>query len=487
MSVHSSAGMKSVGLGLSLLPAIFLAVLVIWGLIYRPLFAGLPAIPLQAIFLLSASFAIGQLLLLGFSWDKIQKSIIERISGALPAIFILILIGPLVGSWMISGTIPMLVGWGINLIDLQFLYTISFVVSAIFSVLTGTSWGSAATIAVVLIGVCEAVGANSGIAAGAIIGGCYFGDKLSPLSDTTNVAAIAARADLFDHIRAMLWTTLPSALIAIVVYSLIGFETELESLKNTQPGTVELFRGLQNLFEASLILLSPVLVVLLGAIKKWPTIPILLASMIVAAFLALAFQDFSVVTVMSSVVEGVSQSSLGVEVNQESVASLVERGGLYSMMEAVTIALLVFVFVGSIELLGTMTKLVDNLFGFARGQKASVLAALFASATTNALTSNQSATAFIVGDAFSDRFDQNKIPRRILSRSIEDMGTMIESIIPWHATALFMVATLGVSVGDYWNWQILTLANLAIAPALVLMGVGCAFESKKSEDEFSGS
>ena len=190
---------------------------------------------------------------------------------------------------------------------------------------------------------------------------------------------------------------------------------------------------------------------------------------------------------MSSVVEGVSQSSLGVEVNQESVASLVERGGLYSMMEAVTIALLVFVFVGSIELLGTMTKLVDNLFGFARGQKASVLAALFASATTNALTSNQSATAFKVGDAFSDRFDQNKIPRRILSRSIEDMGTMIESIVPWHATALFMVATLGVSVGDYWNWQILTLANLAIAPALVLTGVGCAFELKKSEDEYFGS
>ena len=176
----------------------------------------------------------------------------------------------------------MLVGWGINLIDLQFLYMISFVVSAIFSVLTGTSWGSAATIGVVLIGVCEAVGANSGIAAGAIIGGCYFGDKLSPLSDTTNVAAIAARADLFDHIRAMLWTTLPSASIAIVVYSLLGFETDLESSKSTQVKTMELLRGLQDLFEASLILLSPVLVVLLGAIKKWPTIPILLASIILS-------------------------------------------------------------------------------------------------------------------------------------------------------------------------------------------------------------
>ena len=207
---------------MALLPAAVLAGLVVWGLVLRPLVFDISAIPLEIVFLASASFAIAQLLWLGFSWSIIQQAIVQRLAKALPAIFILLLIGPLVAAWMLSGTIPMLVSWGIRLIDPSVLYATAFLLAAVFSALTGTSWGSAATVGVVLIGIGNSVGADSGIVAGAVVGGAYFGDKLSPLSDTTNMAAIATGVDLFEHIRSMLWSTVPSALIALCAYLSIG-------------------------------------------------------------------------------------------------------------------------------------------------------------------------------------------------------------------------------------------------------------------------
>ncbi len=467
----------------SLLPALVLGALVVWGLMLRPLVFGLPSIPLEIVFLASASFAIGLLLWIGFTWLQIQQAIVQRLAKALPAIFILLLIGPLVAAWMTSGTIPMLVSWGVRLIDPQYLYVVSFAVAAIFSILTGTSWGSAATVGVVLIGIGSSVGADIAIVAGAVIGGAYFGDKLSPLSDTTNMAAIASGVDLFDHIQSMLWSTVPSAIFALVAYSLVGLFFEIDTQAVESVNVSAFLSGLDSAFVDSLALLIPVLIVLVGSIRKWPTIPVLLLSIMSAILLALVLQDLALSTVSQALVTGVTLTPIdGIPV-VESVRALVERGGLYSMQEAIFVAVLVFFFVGAIDLLDTMPRLVQVLFGFVRGPKQTVLAALSAAATTNALTSNQSATAFIVGDAFSRRFDDLLIPRRVLSRSIEDTGTMIESIIPWHATALFMVATLGVSVSEYWYWQFLTLANLLVAPLLAITGIGCGFNSSQQETD----
>ena len=460
---------------MALLPAAVLAGLVIWGLVVRPLVLDTSAIPLEVVFLAAASFAIAQLLWLGFSWPTIQHAIVQRLAKALPAIFILLLIGPLVAAWMLSGTIPMLVSLGIELIDPRILYATAFLIAAVFSTLTGTSWGSAATVGVVLIGIGNSLGADSGIVAGAVVGGAYFGDKLSPLSDTTNMAAIATGVDLFEHIRSMLWSTVPSALIALGAYLSIGLSSD-QNIQTLESQSIAAYlRALKAQFYFGVALLIPVLVVFFGSIKKWPTIPVLLLSISSAVALAILLQGFSIEAVLQALVSGVELDGARSANVPDSVAALVERGGIYSMKEAIFVALLVFLFVGAIDLLDTMPRLVEALFGFARGQKMTVLSALFASATTNALTSNQSATAFITGDAFAKRFDNLRIPRRVLSRSIEDTGTMIESIIPWHATALFMSATLGVSVDEYWYWQILTLANLIIAPMLALSGIGCGY------------
>ena len=479
--VHRPDG-RPIGLFSSALPAGVLLSLVLWGLIARPLLLGRPPIPLEVVFLFAASFAIAHMLWLGFPWSRIQDAIVARLAKALPAIFILFAIGLLIGAWMVSGTIPMLVDWGTRLIDPDWIYALAFAVPAIFSTLTGTSWGSAGTIGVVLMGVGGSIGADPGIVAGAVIGGAYFGDKLSPLSDTTNMAAIGAGADLFDHIRAMLWTTVPSALIAFIVFAAVGLEADLDASAARSEQVQAFLSGLSGVFTYHPLLLLPPLVVLVGSIRRWPTLPVLLASILVAVTLAAVIQDFALIDVLRSTTTGFSLSMADHPHVPEAVAALVERGGLYSMREAIFVAFLVFLFVGAIDLLDTMPRVVSRLFSFARSQSTTVVSALGAAAITNTLTSNQSATAFIVGDAFGQRFDRQAIPRPILSRSIEDTGTMIESLIPWHATALFMVATLGVPVADYWHWQLLTLINLLIAPILAITGIGCAYGTPSPEE-----
>jgi hypothetical protein len=216
-------GPGEIKFGHALLPVLFLVALIVYGLILRPHAYGLPPIPLEVLFILASVFAVSELFWLGFTWPEIQNSIVARLSRALPAFFILFAIGILISSWIVSGTIPMLVYYGIGIISPSYLYVLAFLVPVVFSSLTGTSWGSAGTIGVVIIGIAGAFDAHLGITAGAIIGGAYFGDKMSPLSDTTNLAALATDVDLFDHIRSMTVTTVPSAILAATGFFILGF------------------------------------------------------------------------------------------------------------------------------------------------------------------------------------------------------------------------------------------------------------------------
>jgi NhaC family Na+:H+ antiporter len=224
----------------------------------------------------------------------------------------------------------------------------------------------------------------------------------------------------------------------------------------------------------------------MGSVRGWPTLPVLLASTLAATGLALLLQPFASGDVLLSLTAGFRIDMVDGIAVPPAVQALVERGGLYSMREAIFVAVLVFLFVGAIDLLDTMPRVVGRLFSFARGQAATVLSALVASGITNAMTCNQSATSFIVGDAFGRRFDSKGIPRRVLSRSIEDLGTMLESLVPWHATALFMVATLGVPVAEYWHWQLLSLANFVVAPLLAITGIGCFYGETQEPNAAAG-
>lgn len=446
----------------ALFPVVSLLCILLYGLAIGPLFLDEKPFSLEFIFLSAGCIAISQLIWLGFTWDEVMKAIVKKIGKAMPALLILLAIGLVIGSWIVSGTIPMLVYYGIKIIEPSSLYPVAFLVPVLFSTLTGTSWGSVATIGVVLMGVAITSNAELPIVAAAIIGGSFFGDKLSPLSDTTNVAAIAADVTVYDHIKAMLITTLPAALFALLFYFALSLIYPVEGSIESNRVTAETLSDIDRAFQFNLLLLLPPIIVLIGSIRKKPTLAVLLISSFVALLLSFIFQNFHSDVVLDSLIGGFHTDSIGFPVS-ENVHNLFTRGGIYSLKEPLVITLLVFVFVGTIDKINAMPILVNRFFGFVKSKGALVRAVLISTGLTNAMTSNQFATSFIIGDAFKKKFDAAKIPRNILSRSLEDTGTMLESIVPWHATAVFMVVTLGVSVGDYWYWQVFTLSNILIA------------------------
>ena len=463
----------------ALAPFVLLAVLIIYGLIVRPLALQLSPLPLELIFILAASGLVTQLLLTGHRWIDIQASIVKKFQCAIPAFMILFCIGLIIASWIICGTIPMLVYWGLQLINPDYLYLIAFVAPVIFSTLTGTSWGSVGTIGVVLIGIATALDANLGITAGAVIGGAYFGDKLSPLSDTTNLAALAAEVDLHTHIRSMFWTTLPSATIALGIYYAMGVLYPPRLQDGGLADVQLLLEQLSSIFNFSWLILAPAIVVLAGSIFRLPTVPILIASVILASLVAITLQPFTLTDVISTLHQGFNLDSLmpGVQHTPE-ITNLLDRGGLYALNEPIIIAFMVFIFIGATDKIDAMPTVVNHLMRAVKSPRGTVLASLLATGITNAMTSNQFATSFIVGDAFKSKYDQQKVPRKVLSRSLEDTGTMLESLVPWHTSAIYMVVTLGVPFSEYWHWQCLSLCNIVIATILAATGVGCFYPRK---------
>jgi NhaC family Na+:H+ antiporter len=466
----------------ALLPVAFLFVLIIYGLVGRPEFLHQQPLPLEIIFLAGSVFAIAQLRFLGVQWEEIQKGIVKKLSKALPALFILFAIGLIIGSWIVSGTIPMLVYYGIKIINTDYIYVLAFFVPVIFSTFTGTSWGSIGTIGVVIMGIAITVNAHTGITAGAIIGGAYFGDKMSPLSDTTNIAALAVEVKLYDHIRSMMYSTIPSAIIALAAFFILGFVYPAEHLQGTTQQVEITLNSISSMFNFSWFLLVPPAIVLWGSIKKRATIPVLLTSTVVAVVLAFIFQRFTFFDVMQTIYKGFdTKMAFWINSTPENIDTLFNRGGLYELSEPIIISIIVFVYIGSIDKIDAMTIIVTRLFRFAKKRSTVIISSLFSTAITNAMTSNQFATSFVVGDAFITKYDKLKIPRKVLSRSLEDYGTMIESLVPWTTSSIFIVATLGVSYADYWHWQLLSLTNLVVAPILAITGIGCFYKQKKGD------
>jgi NhaC family Na+:H+ antiporter len=337
---------------------------------------------------------------------------------------------------------------------------------------------------VVLIGVAISIGANLPIAAAAIIGGSFFGDKLSPLSDTTNIAALATEVSVYDHIKSMLYTTIPAALLACVFYFAAGFlfpadqaTTNLTEVENT-------LIDIKRTFNFNILLILPPLVILIGSIRKMPTLPLLVVSSALAVVLGLIFQPFGLEYTAASLVSGFDVKEM-VVVEGNSLNPLVDklfsRGGMYSLKEPFIISLFVFAFVGALDRLNAMKVIMDTCLSWIKRAGGTVRAALISSAIVNSLTSNQYANSFIVGDAFKAKFDRLKIKRNVLSRSLEDTGTMLESLVPWHTTALYMASTLGVAVADYWYWQVFSLSNIVIAFLFTFFGIAIFKQTNSDE------
>lgn len=387
----------------------------------------------------------------GKSWDDIQAATGQRIADALPAILILLSIGALLGGWMFSGTIPLMVALGVDLINPHYMALTAFLATALMSIISGTSWGSAGTVGVALMGAANAMGLPLAPVAGAVVSGAYFGDKLSPLSDMTNIAAIGAGAELYAHIRHMMMTSLPPTLIAIIVYAAHGAMSEAH---DGAAAAVGLRDELAGVFHLNFFAALPLAVAIAGVALRRPPALVIIASAIIAIFVGVFVQGFAPAAAVASLVTGFDISSVTTDGVSAPLERLLNRGGFYSMAPTLVYIIAAFILAASMEISGALGRLLEAMLSTARSAFGLVAATLAAGATMVAMTSHGGVTSLIVGGLFRQSYAAQGLAPENLSRAIEDSVTVTEPLMPWTVSALFMATTLGVATVDYFPWAI---------------------------------
>ncbi|MFZ7188351.1 Na+/H+ antiporter NhaC [Avibacterium avium] len=447
-----------------------IVMLVLLGLGYA--FFDLPPEPLMVI---SCVFAGGLVKYLGYSYQDILEAISAKIAKTMPALLILITVGLLIGTWIAGGTIPMMIYYGLKVIDPKFLYITALLLTSIVSVCTGTSWGSAGTVGVAFMGVAIGLDANLAATAGAVVAGAYFGDKLSPLSDTTNIASAAAGVDLYEHIAHLLYTTLPSFLLAAVVYVVYGMSGNLHDVA-TPEKVVEMISGLEQVYHFNVIfLLIPVAIILWGSITKKPTIPVMLLSAFIAILNALFIQKFALADVINSAVNGFNVSMIPNDVQVSSdLARLLNRGGMNSMMGTLLICFCALSFAGILSLSGALEVIISHLLKLVRSTASLIFTTILCGLTMIGVTCNGQISILIPGEMLRDAYIERGLHPKNLSRTAEDSATIIEPILPWTAAGAYMAGTLGVATLSYLPWAILCWSGIVFAMLWGLTGFGIA-------------
>ncbi|MBT5185304.1 MAG: Na+/H+ antiporter NhaC [Kordiimonadaceae bacterium] len=419
----------------------------------------------------------------GFGWKDIQKSTGDKISYALPAVLILLSIGILIGSWMYSGTIPMLVYYGIQLVNPEYIVLTAFLVTAVMS-LTGSSWAAAGTIGVALIGVAAAMEAPMAATAGAIVSGAYFGDKLSPLSDSTNVCALGAGANLYDHIRHMLYTAGPSFVVAFTVYLFVGFFTDISEMM-ADPSSSPILGELEQIYTFSWILMLPPLIVIVGTFKRYEAALAMGVSSIVAIIVGLTVQDFSAINALKSAIVGFNGNMVGGDGAEHSdmLLMLLNRGGIYSMSNTLILIISAFLLAGAMDLSGALSKLLHSMLQFVNSIFSLIAATLASGIVMVGMTSHNSVSALIVGGLFEDSYKEQGLATVNLSRSMEDSITILESLMPWTVSGMYMAVTLGVPTVELAPWAVFNycglLFSLLIAATYKYTGFGIKMLEKE--------
>ncbi|MDR3241625.1 MAG: Na+/H+ antiporter NhaC [Lactobacillaceae bacterium] len=434
----------------------------------------------EVLMLLSAAIAAIIAYGLGYSWTEIQSSVIDKIAKTMPTMLILIVVGLLIGTWMIGGTIPMMIFYGLKLINPQFIIVTAFVVTAFVSLCTGTSFGSTGTIGVAIMGIAASMNAPLVIVAGAVISGAYFGDKISPLSDSTNLAPIAAGAELYEHIRHLFWTTLPGVFICLVIYTIVGLNLNVSS--GTNERNIMLVQdSIEKLFHMNFLILIPIIIVLSGAILKKPTIPVMLLSGSLAIGNAVVIQGYSLQDACLAAVSGFSADMLPKTIHlTTSLANLLERGGMTSMLSIVLICFCAYGFAGALDVSNSLNVVLNKLLHVIKTGGQLIVTAIFSTNLIVMVTSNGALSELLPGEMFRDSFVKYGLEPKNLSRTVEDAGTMIEPLIPWTAAGVYMAGTLGVPTLGYLPWAILCYTGMIFALLYAVTGIGVARITPKS-------
>lgn len=412
----------------------------------------------------------------GWKWTQLEEAMVHGISVSMGAIFILLAVGALIGTWLMSGTVPTLIYYGLQVLNPDWFYAAACILSAVVAMSIGSSWTTAATVGVALLGIASGIGASPAIAAGAVISGAYFGDKISPLSETTNLAPAVAGSELFEHIRHMLWTTIPSFIIAIILFTILGFTED-------RTGDAVSVENVQNIilstYDVSLIHLVPLVVLIAMAIKKIPAFPAIFIGALLGAVWAVLFQQDLLATVAGSS-DGIEQAKIvwkamfdgfSVTTGDETMDSLLSGGGMSGMLNTTWLIICALIFGAVMEKIGLLAIFVQGILKAAKSTGSLITSTIATAFGTNLVTADQYISIVMPGRMFKEEYERRGLQNVNLSRALEDGGTITSPLIPWNTCGAYMAGVLLVSPLDYWQFAFFNLINPLLAITFAYLGI----------------
>ena len=394
------------------------------------------------------------------SYKLMINKIAENIQSVTGAILILLFVGALAGTWLISGIIPAMIYYGLKILNPTFFLPACIILCAIISLATGSSWTTSATVGIALIGIGKALGLPGGMIAGSVISGAYFGDKLSPLSDTTNLAPAMAGGDLFSHIRYMTLTTVPSIIITLIVFFILGFVQKSTGNSDTE----SLLFAIKEKFNINLLLFIVPLTVIVLIIKKSPPLIALLTGTLLGGVFAIIFQENLILEISNSnkltfensyktIINSMTISTQ-VTTNNSLLNELFISGGMSGMLNTIWLIICALVFGGIMDAIGALDKISESLLNWAKSTFQLFASTVASCLTINLTASDQYLSIVIPGKMFNKAYKKRNLKSENLSRTLEDSGTVTSVLIPWNTCGAYQSGVLGVSVLDYFVYAI---------------------------------
>lgn len=440
----------------------------------------------QVILLLAAGVATIIAIRLKIRWDDMLDGMIKSISSAMPSILILLMIGALAGTWLISGVVPAMIYYGLKILNPTIFLFATISICAMVSLATGSSWSTIATIGIALMGIGMTLGINKGAIAGAIISGAYFGDKMSPLSDTTNLAPAMAGTDIFTHIKYMLITTVPSLVIALSFFLILGFTYTFE---NTIADVNAVSTAISEKFYISPVLFIVPIILIIIIVKKVPPIPALLAGTLLGGIFAVIFQPdiireiagegsvfavSSYIAVMKSIF-----GSVDIDSNVEIVKKLFSTSGMSGMLNTIWLILSAMVFGGAMDAGGFLKRITQTLIKFAKSTGSLVGATASACIFFNLTASDQYISIVVPGRMFAKVYKEKGYKPELLSRTLEDAGTVTSPLIPWNTGGATQSRVLSVDVVSYLPYCVFNI----VSPFMSVLIAYLNFKIRRIDDK----
>ncbi len=436
----------------------------------------------QLALLLSAAFAAIMGLKSGTSWKSILKGVSNSIASTTPAIIILLLIGSLAGTWLISGIVPTMIYYGLQILNPKIFLVAAAIICAIVSLASGSSWSTIATVGIALLGIGNALDISNGLTAGAIISGAYFGDKMSPLSDTTNLAPAMAGTDLFTHIRYMMYTTIPSFVISLLIFLFIGL-----SMDNTQNSNdiTNLLMAIESSFNISPWLFLVPVIVLLLIMKKVPALPALFAGTLLGGIFAIIFQPHLIIELSGidsnffqasyvSIINAMG-SETSINTSNEMINDLLSSGGMYGMLNTIWLIICAMCFGGVMEASGALKKISQSIIQYAESTGSVIATTACTCLFFNVTASDQYLSIVVPGRMYADTFKDKGLAPENLSRTLEDSGTVTSVLVPWNTCGATQSAVLGVATMTYLPFCFFNI----ISPLMTILYAYLGFKIKK--------